>query len=88
MSFMARRKRRVKQPSRDINVLVGGIEQFGAQRYDPDLAALDAGSMIVSKGRLRTGAGAAPVVAYGQRLFPQLTTRFQNFPRLRRLLKR
>jgi len=85
MAFITSRRRPARKPSRDINVLVGGIESFGAQRYDPDLAVLDAGSRMVSERRLRTGAGAPPVVAYAQRLFPQLTTKF---PRLRRLLKR
>ena len=66
---------------------------LGAQRYDPELATIDPGSLEVSRRRLGLGYGAPPVVPYGQRMnfgvrrkilevFPTLN----NFPMIVRIL--
>lgn len=51
----------------DLSPIVGGIEVFG-QSYDPDVAALDTAAAAMSRGRLRSGFGAPPVVPYAQRM--------------------
>lgn len=67
---------------------------LGAQRYDPELAAIEPGALGVSRRRLGLGYGAPPVVPYGQRLnlglrrkllttFPMLN----QFPMVKKVLE-
>lgn len=56
---------------------------LGSQRYDPELAVIDPGSLELSRRRLSLGYGAPPVVPYGQRIDRGLRRRvLQTFPAL------
>ena len=56
---------------------------LGGQRYDPELAAIDPGSLELSRRRLGLGYGAPPVVPYGQRINLGLRRKLlETFPAL------
>jgi len=70
------------------------VTALGAQRYDPELLAIEPGALEVSRRRLRLGYGAPPVVPYGQKIGLELRRRaletfpmLRNFPLVRRFLE-
>jgi len=83
---------RIRERAREIMPL--SVTALGAQRYDPELLAIDPGSVEVSRRRLRLGYGTPPVVPYAQRVDLGLRRRvletfpaLGRFPMVRRILE-